>query len=276
MRSHKKTVDNKTSVMKYFYLLALSLTTGLDALSQTTAGFSYSLSLPQREMRNNIRPVHSLNINFMSHFKNLSNLSMGIEGGLGQYAAFTREQEIRLPDGSGFKADVSYSSNVASAGILTRYQFFKNAKVNPFLAGKLGYTNFYSSVIVDDPKDEDDCKPLERKTPITDHSFFASYGAGLQIDISTRENPQKAWINISVSQTHGTKLSYIDVKEIKHHDHDMSTGNPPSTSEWKVPVNVSFINVSTQAIHKHQLATAHNSPLRLLEMKLGVMCRLNN
>jgi hypothetical protein len=262
--------------MKYFYLLALSITTCLDALSQTTTAFSYSLSLPQHEMRNNIRPVHSLNINFMSHFKNMSNLSLGIEGGFGQYAAFTREQEIRLPDGSGFKADVRYSSNVASVGVLTRYQLFKDAKVNPFLMGKLGYANFFSSVVVDDPKDEDDCEPLERKTPISDHSFFVSYGAGLQIDISTRTNPQKTWINISLSQLHGTKLSYIDVKEIKHHDHDMNTDNSAATSNGKVPVNVTFINVSTQAIHKHQLATAHNSPLRLMEIKFAVMCRLNN
>jgi hypothetical protein len=262
--------------MKYFYLLALSFTAVLDASSQLTGGFSYSLSLPQHEMRNNIRPVHSLNINFMSRFKQVRNLSLGIEAGFGEYAAFTKEQEIRLPDGSGFDADVSYSSNVATVGVLTRYQLFKDAKVNPFLTGKLGYTNFFSSVIVDDPKNEDDCKPLERKTPITDHSFFASYEAGLQIDVSARKNPQKAWINFSVSQLHGTKLTYIDVREIKDNHHDMNAYNPASTSDGKVPLSISFINVSTQAIHKHQLATVYNSPLRLLEMKLGFMCRLNN
>lgn len=265
--------------MKSFYLLALSLTAALGASSQITTAFSYSLSLPQREMRNNIRPIHNLNINLMSHFKKLSNLSMGVEAGFGQYAGFTKEQEIRLPDGSGFNGKVSYSSNVASAGLLTSYYLYKDAKVNPFFTGKLGYTSFFSSVVVDDPKNQDDCKPLERKTPITDHSFFASYGAGLQIDVCSRKHPQTAWINISVSKVHGTELSYIDVKEIKDHDHqhDMNAGNPSTPpSEGKEALSISFINVSTQAIHKHQLATVYTSPLRLLEMKLGFVLRLDN
>lgn len=262
--------------MKSLYLLALSFAACLNASSQTTIGFTYSLSLPQHEMRNNIGPVHSLNFNFLSHLKKMSNLSLGIEAGFGAYANFTKEQEIRLPDGSGFDAEVTYSSNVVSAGVLTRYQFFKEAKVNPFLTGKLGYANFFSSVYVDDPKNEDDCKPLEKKTPVSDHSFFASYGAGLQIDVSSRKNPQRAWINISASQLHGTKLNYIDIREIKDNEHHVDRDSPTLTSEGKTPVSISFINVSTQAIHKHQLATVYNSSLRLLEMKVGFVWRLNN
>jgi hypothetical protein len=262
--------------MKYIYLLALSVTAALNTSAQIKAGVAYSFSLPRQEMSNNIRPVHGLNMNLMFHLKKLSNLSFGIEAGLGEYAAFTKEQEIRLPDGSGFDADVIYSSNVAFAGVVTRYQFLKEAKVNPFVTGKLGYANFYSSVIVDDPKNGDDCKPLERKTPITDHSFFGSYGAGLQIDISSNKNPKRYWLDISVSQLYGTKLNYIDVKEIKGHNHDMSGMNPTPapTSKGEAPLSVSFINVATQAIHQHQLATVYNSNLRLLEMKLGFIWRL--
>ncbi len=264
--------------MKPLYLLTLSLAAGLNASAQSTFGFSYSLSLPQHEMRNNIRPVHSLNVDFMSHLKKISNLSLGIEAGFGSYANFSKEQEIRLPDGSGFNADVTYSSNVVSAGLITRYQFFKEAKVNPFLTGKLGYANFFSSVYVDDPENEDDCKPLEKKTPVADHSFFASYGAGLQIDVSSAKNPQRAWINITVSRLHGTRLNYIDIREIKEndHEHDADGGTPTPGTDGKTPVSISFINVSTQAIHKHQLATVYNSSLRLLEMKVGFVWRLNN
>ena len=264
--------------MKSLYLLALSLAAGLNASSQTTIGIPYSLSLPQHEMRNNIRPVHSLNFNFMSHLKKMRNLSLGIEAAFGAYANFTKDHEIRLPEGSGFNAEVTYSSNVVAAGVLTRYQFFKEAKVNPFITGKLGYANFFSSVYVDDPQNDYDCKPLERKTPVADHGFFASYGAGLQIDVSTSKNPQRAWITISASQLHCTKLNYIDIREIKDndHEHDVDGGSPTPPAEGKTPVSISFINVSTQAIHKHQLATVYNSSLRLLEMKVGFVWRLNN
>ena len=261
--------------MKPFYLLTVFIATGICASAQVEGGVSYSLSLPQHEMKQNIRPAHSMNIIFISQIKKLSKLSWGIEAGFGQYASFTKDQDIRFPDGTGINTKVSYSSNVATAGLLTRFNLFKEAKVNPYLAGKLGYASFFSKVIVDDPEDEDDCKPLDKKTPIHDHSFFASYGAGLQIDVSSKKKPKNAWINISVSQLHGTNLNYINVKDIKDHIHnDPNTPMPPS--DKSVPLSIRFVNVATQTIHEHQLAQVYTSPLRLLEMKIGVRWRIDN
>ena len=201
--------------MKAFYFFTAFIVTGLCASAQIKGGFSYSLSLPQHEMKQNINPVHSMNINFMSHFKGFTKLSWGIEAGFGQYASFTKDQEVRFPDGSGITTQVSYSSNAVTAGLVTRYNFYKEAKLNPYVTGRLGYASFYSKVFVADPEHEDDCKPLEKKTPINDHSFFASYGAGLQIDVSSKKKPKNAWLDISVNQLHGTKLDYINMKDIK-------------------------------------------------------------
>jgi len=192
--------------------------------------------------------------------------------GFGQYAFFINQQDIRFPDGSGINTEVTYSSNVTNVGLLARYSFFKEAAVNPYLAGKLGYANFFSKVYVADPDDIDDCKPLDKKTPIADHSFFASYGAGLKIDISNEK--RKAWIDISASQLHGTKLDYINVKDIKDHVHN-DPNNPTPPSDKSTPLSIRFVNVATQTIHEHQLAEVYNSPLRMLEMKIGVIWRLN-
>ena len=260
--------------MKPFYLLMLFIATSIFASAQIDGGFSYSMSLPRHEMKQNIRPVHSLNAIFISPVKNISKLSWGIEAGFGTYAFFTKDQDIRFPDGMGIQTKVSYSSNVATGGIVTRYTLFKEAKVNPYLAGKLGYAGFFSKVIVADPENEDDCKPLDKKTPIYDHSFFASYGAGLQIDISSKKKPKNAWLDISVNQLHGTKLNYINVKDIKNHIHN-DPNNPAPVSEKSVPLSIRFVNVATQTIHEHQLAEVYNSPLRLLEMKIGVRWRLD-
>ena len=260
--------------MKPFYLFTVFMATSICSSAQIKGGISYSLSLPLQEMKQNIRPVHSLNISFLSRVKGLSKLSWGIEGGFGQYAAFTKDQDIRFPDGSGINTKVSYSSNVASAGILTRFNLFKETKLNPYLLGKLGYASFFSTVTVADPEDDDDCKPLDKKTPISDHSFFAAYGAGLQIDISSKKKPKNAWIDISVSQLHGTKLDYINIKDIKDHVHN-DPNNPAPAMNKSVPLSIRFVNVSTQAIHEHQLAEVYNSPLRLLEIKAGVVWRLD-
>ncbi len=259
--------------MKPFYLLILSIITSIFSSAQVTGGFSYSLSLPQKEMKQNIRPVHGVNLMFLSKIKKLSKFSWGIEAGFGQYASFTKDQDIRFPDGTGVNTKVSYSSNTANAGVLARFNFLKQAKVNPYLSGKLGYANFFSKVRVADPEDEDECKPLEKKTPIHDHSFFAAYGAGLQIDVSSKKKANNAWIDISVNQVHGSTLSYINVKDIKNHiDNDPDT--PVPVSDKSTPLSIRFVNVATQTIHEHQLAQVYNSALRQLEMKIGFVWRL--
>ena len=262
--------------MKRLYLLALLTVTGISASAQNKLGFSYSLGLPQQEMHDNIRPVHSLNTTFLSRFKCSEKFFWGIEAAFGQYAYFNKEQDIRFPDGSGFTTEVTYSSNVVSGGLIARYNFLKgDAKVNPYLTGKMGVANFYSKVFVHDPHSEDDCKPLEKKTPINDVSFYASYGAGVQIDISGENcSKQSTWFDISVSQLHGTKLDYINIKDIKENAVTDPNAPPAPTDGKGEPLSVRFINVSTQTIHEHQLAEVYNSPLRMLEIKVGVFFRL--
>ena len=263
--------------MKALYLFILIFLSGLVASAQLKGGFSYSLSLPQREMKENIKPIHSMNFILFGHVNNkkLNQLSWGIEAGFGNYASFTKDQEVRFPDGSGFTTKVSYSSNTVTAGMVTRYDILKEAKVNPYVTGKLGYASFFSKVYVADPEHDDDCKPLEKKTPIKDHSFYASYGAGIQIDISSSKKPKNAWLDISLNQMHGTKLDYINVKDIEENIQTDPNNPVPSTNK-SAPVSVRFINVSTQTIHEHQLAEVYSSALRLLEMKIGVIWRFDN
>jgi hypothetical protein len=261
--------------MKPFYLCILLIATSSYASAQMKGGISYSLSLPQYEMKENIRPAHSANLVFTSQLKKFSKFSWGIEASLGQYAGFTKDQDIRFPDGTGINTKVSYSSSIATAGILGRFSFFKEAKMNPYLAGKLGYANFFSKVIVDDPHDADDCKPLDKKTPIRDHSFFAAYGAGMQIDISNSQKPRNVWMDISVNRLHGSRLDYVNVKDIKNQINN-DPGNPVPDSDKSAPLSIRFVNVATQTIHEHQLAEVYTSPLHLLEFKIGVVWRLDN
>jgi len=261
--------------MKPFYLLIALIAITFSSFAQINGGISYSLALPLQEMKQNIRPVHGLNIVFMSGIDKKSKLSWGIESSFGQYAGFTKDQDIRFPDGTGINTKVTYTSNVLTAGVLTRYHFFKEAKVNPYLSGKLGYANFFSKVFVADPEHDDDCKPLDKKTPIKDHSWYAAYSGGMQIDISSKKKPKNVWLDISISNLHGTKLDYINIKDIKNHVQN-DPSNPAPISDKTVPLSIRFVNVSTQTIHEHQLAEVYTSPLRLLEFKVGAIWRLDN
>lgn len=260
--------------MKPFYLLLAFIATSITATAQLELGTSYSLSLPLQEMHQNIRPVHNINFTFLSPVKKIPQLLVGVEGGFGQYAYFTKDQDIRFPDGSGINTEVTYSSNVLTAGLLTRFQLLKDAKWNPYVSGRLGYASFFSKVFVADPENEDDCKPLDKKTPIHDHSFFAEYGAGVKIDVNRKKNPGNTWIDFSISQLHGTELNYINVKDIKEHIHN-DPNSPAPVTDKIIPLSIRFVNVATQTIHEHQLAEVYNSPLRLLQIKIGMIWRLN-
>ena len=136
-------------------------------------------------------------------------------------------------------------------------------KLNPYVTGKLGYASFFSKVFVADPEHDDDCKPLEKKTPIRDHSFYASYGAGIQIDMSSKKKPKNVWLDISVNQLHGTKLDYINIKDIKENIQN-DPANPTPATDKSVPLNIRFVNVSTQTIHEHQMAEVYSSSAAII------------
>ena len=99
--------------MKKIYLLLFTAALSLAANAQMKLGSSYSLSVPQGDMGDNIRPVHSLNISFLTPVKGLCNrFAVGAEIGIGNYAYETKEQDLRFSDGSGIRTDEIYSSNV--------------------------------------------------------------------------------------------------------------------------------------------------------------------
>jgi len=78
-----------------------------------------------------------------------------------------------------------------------------------------------------------------------------------------------------VNQLHGTKLDYINIKDIKENIQN-DPNNPAPITDKSAPLSIRFINVSTQTIHEHQMAEVYSSALRLLEMKVGVIWRFDN
>jgi hypothetical protein len=73
-------------------------------------------------------------------------------------------------------------------------------------------------------------------------------------------------IDISANTIRGGEISYINTK------HLMDPQN--MTDPDGKPLNVEFINVSTQSIHEHTVAQVYDSPLRMLEFKAGITFRL--
>lgn len=262
--------------MKKFYLLFFAAYLCLTANSQLKFGSAYSLSIPQKEMADNIRPVHSLNISVLYPLKEICDrFAVGAELGIGSYAYVTKEQDLRFPDGSGIKTDVIYSSNVLNAAFFMRGNLVKKGKVIPYVNAKAGISNFFSNVIVEDPEDPSGCEALERKNIIKDNTFFVGYGGGLQLDLNLfaeKTKPGNCVIDIAVNKIKGGCLNYINTKNIQSHVHiDPNNPQPPAKGE---PLNIQFININTQTIHEHQVAEIYKSRLHMIDIKVGMLFRL--
>lgn len=262
--------------MKKIYLLFFAGFLWFTANSQFEFGSAYSLSIPQREMADNIRPVHSVNISLLYPLKGICDrFAVGAELGIGNYAYVTKEQDLRFPDGSGIKTDVIYSSNVFNAALFMRGNLLKKGKIIPYVNTKIGISNFFSNVIVEDPEDPSGCEALEKKNIIKDNSFFIAYGGGMQLDVSLfseKTKPGKYLIDFGVNKIKGGRINYINTKNIQSHVH-VDPNNPQPTTKGE-PLTIQFINITTQTIHEHQVAELYNSPLRMIDIKVGMLFRL--
>jgi hypothetical protein len=148
----------------------------------------------------------------------------------------------------------------------------QDKKIIPYISGKAGYTSFFSNIFIEDPHDIDGCQPLDKKNLIKDGTFSTGYGGGIQLDwslFSKSTEKGRRYIDIGVNKISGRNIDYINTKKL------IDPANPPVGTNGK-PLNVKFINATTQQIHEHQVAEVYNSPLRLLEFKINAVFCLNS
>ncbi|HLG41178.1 MAG TPA: hypothetical protein VI461_15965 [Chitinophagaceae bacterium] len=227
----------------------------------------YNLGLPRHDMEKNIQPDHGLQAGLMYQLPGkMKQLLVGIELGLGAYASKRIEQTFQFDNNTASVVPVNYNSNTFNANIQTRLNLLSDKNfIVPYISAKGGLYNFFSTIVVEDPDDPDGCHALERKNIMNDKTLYWSAGAGFQVDpalFNKRKEKGNVLIDISVNTVRGGSLNYVNTKHLI----DAQTMNDP---EGK-PLQVHFVNASTQAIHEHTVAQVFTSPLRLLEIRAGV------
>ena len=228
---------------------------------------SYSLGLPRQEMGKNIQPAHSLQTGVLYQFPGeLKRLSAGLEFGIGIYAHERIDQTFQFDNNTTTVLPVDYSSNVFNANLQARFDLLSDKNfIIPYVNAKGGLYNFYSSLYIGDPEDDNGCHALEQENIINDKTMYWSAGGGLQIDpaiFSKNKHRSKVMIDISANTIRGGEINYINTKHLM----DAQDLNDPDGK----PLNVRFINASTQAIHEHKVAQVYTSPLKMLEFRAGV------
>lgn len=252
--------------MKYIYLLSFIFFANYTN-AQFSVNASYSLGIPQKEMAQNINAVHGIYIGGQYTLpKNLNNISVGLTTGFGSYANLIKETTFTFNDNS-ITTDVTYSSKVSSTSAFVKMDVIKNFSITPYAMISGGSQKFYSSIRIADPEDEDDCKPLEVKTIMSDRTAFYGLGGGAKIDMGIFGlEEKKHFIDISLSWIRGGKIDYINTRKLKDsHEHEADMDMP----EKGKPLNVSFINVSSNLIHEHKVAEIYTTPLRLMDIKVS-------
>jgi hypothetical protein len=251
--------------MKLFYTLFFTLIS-LYSPAQFYLNSGYAMSLPRQEMKENIKPLHSLAFSGLYKLPgSLNRIMLGADFSWGSYANTQKRQTFIFTNGATTETMVNYSSNVLQAGLSGRVLLLKNKALLPYINGKAGYASFYSNIFIEDPLDLDGCTPLDQKNLIKDGTITTGYGGGLMADwslFSKKSRKNMGWIDLSVTSIRGSNINYINTKRL------IDASKPPVNSDGK-PLNVTFINASTQQLHEHQVAEVYNTPLRMMEIKLS-------
>ena len=250
------------------------LLSSFNCLAQVDLGLSYMLGVPLQTMAKHIQPAHQavFSGNFRLPVKSHPQFWAGFELGLGNYANKTIEQTFKFGDGTTTLTDVRYTSNLTYANAVFRYDIPFKGRVVPYVKLTGGGTTFFTSIFIEDPKNPDGCEALDKDLALKDFAMTYSYGGGFRINVSRKKDSHHSYLlDFGVGNTRGGTIDYLNVKDLGELDHS----NMGGTSDGK-PLITKFININTQNIHEHQLAEVFSSPIRLLQINLGLVILFNS
>ena len=254
-----------------FTLLLISIIAVPASSQQWKILGGYNLGIPLGELNDNINPVHSLQTGARYQLDGkLKRLSIIVEGGLGIYAMQRIDQTFTFDNTSAI-VPVNYNSNALNANLALQYDLADGEKfIVPYVNVKGGYYSLFSNIYVENPRDGVSCHALQQENIIKDGTFTWSAGTGVQLNaalFAKNKYRREISIDIGVNYLRGGSLDYINTKRLI----DAQTINQPGSK----PLQVQFINASTQNIHEHTVAQVYNSKLRMVEVRLGVVVEIN-
>jgi hypothetical protein len=76
-------------------------------------------------------------------------------------------------------------------------------------------------------------------------------------------NKSRDFLNLSFEKINGGEIDYVNVSSL--HDHN----TPQQTSNGEKPVNITFVNASSQNTHQHKIAEQFTNSLNMLQIKFS-------
>lgn len=214
-------------------------------------------------------------IGFNFAYQPYTKLPMAFEmkGNIGIYSSRTLQQTYQFSDGSQTVTDVDYTSNFHKILIGTRFSTgFSFSKVRLYATPQVGYAFMNSRIRIADPDDVDDCKPLESR--ITQRFQGAVYGGEIGVDMQLGKIFGSKNINehnrftFSVNFLRGFKdFEYVNIKYMEDEPHGVAMDDDMSDEDRDI--NTTFVNVSSNNLHKHKIAELYKTPLSFIGIQIG-------
>jgi hypothetical protein len=261
----------KTGLLTLLLALIHSLT-----FAQYDLGLNYTYARPYHSMGNFIKQAHGASFQALSVIPNTS-FAVGAEAGIHGYGNQTTRQTYRFSDGSSTETNVNVGNYFFVFNLVGRMDLLSGKALTPYLMGKVGYNLYWTNLNIEDPQDEDGCKPLENKALLTDGAFSVSGGGGLRWDLSRvikKASQGRFYADLSMQYTQGGRVKYMNVNippEENPQPHQHHTRN---SSNDVVSYNSKFINPVNQIVHEHHVGDVYTSLIQSMEFKFGLVFRI--
>jgi hypothetical protein len=204
-------------------------------------------------------------------------IMLELKASIGLYSNRTLQQTYYFDSISSTTTNVTYSSAMNRVSLGTKIHLVNEFRAfRPYITPQIGAAFMRSRIVIDDPEDQDDCKPLERKTTQRYNGFTYGAEAGLEVSMDRlfkgvqSENKHRLYASVTFMNSFRT-FEYVNVKYMQDHDHAAMTGGSSSgtTTEDGRDLNTTFINVSTNSLHEHKIAELYRTQLRFWGFNIG-------
>lgn len=248
------------------------------AQTKWQVGSYLSTSFPNKSIMPKMSPATGLGLQLAFQPIDRVPIAFELKSNFGIYAAKTLEQTFYFEDLSSTTTNVSYSSNFNQIKFGAKYQIGNDFKqIRAYFTPQIGYGSMRSKIRIDDPADEDDCKPLAKET--TQRSSGFTYGGelGIEVDMSKlfrkMNTENRHYLFASATFMNGFKpFEYVNIRYMKDHDHGaLPAGGAEleTTDENGRPITATFINVSNNNLHDHKIAELYKTGLQYWGFNVG-------
>lgn len=187
----------------------------------------------------------------------------------GIYSSKTLQQTYMFSNGAQTTTNVTYTSAMHKYLLGAKVMLNRDFRtIRGYITPQIGVANFRTKIVIADPQDEDDCKPLDKETTQRFAGFVYGGEIGAEIPMNklfkkmNEESKHKFFV--SANYLGGFKhFEYVNVRYMQDEVHDAEI------THESMEVTTKFINVSTNEIHEHKIAELYHTSLRMIGFNVG-------